>query len=125
MRRAIAEEWVKALRSGDYKQGRFYLKKNDHHCCLGVACEIAVVRGVIDAAIDTTDDVNNADLVGVKEFAGHAQGLPEKVQLWMGMQNGLGARNDTEMELSLAAMNDDGKTFAEIADYIDQNYHVL
>lgn len=33
-------EWVAALRSGKYKQGKFNLCKNDEYCCLGVACEI-------------------------------------------------------------------------------------
>lgn len=36
--------WVRALLSGDYKQGRKTLKRNDGHddfyCCLGVACEL-------------------------------------------------------------------------------------
>lgn len=38
------KRWLKALRSGDYKQGRKALKKNvygvDYYCCLGVMCEI-------------------------------------------------------------------------------------
>ena len=33
-------EWIAALRSGKYKQGRNALCKDGKYCCLGVACEI-------------------------------------------------------------------------------------
>ena len=36
----LQQEWVNALRSGKYKQGKDRLRKNDSYCCLGVACEI-------------------------------------------------------------------------------------
>lgn len=32
--------WVEALRSGEYEQGRTWLRENDRYCCLGVACEL-------------------------------------------------------------------------------------
>lgn len=32
--------WLAALRSGEYKQGKDYLRKNDSFCCLGVACNL-------------------------------------------------------------------------------------
>lgn len=34
-------KWIAALRSGEYKQGKFYLEHNGGYCCLGVACKIA------------------------------------------------------------------------------------
>lgn len=34
-------DWVKALRSGQYQQGRKQLKDTDFFCCLGVACDIS------------------------------------------------------------------------------------
>jgi len=40
MEKADAMKWVKALRSGEYKQGTKLLKFNGKYCCLGVACEI-------------------------------------------------------------------------------------
>lgn len=37
MRKEDADKWLKALRSGDYKQGMGYLKSQDNEfCCLGV-----------------------------------------------------------------------------------------
>lgn len=48
-KRANIRKWVKALRSGKYKQGRRQLrsgtKKDGYsYCCLGVACEVLGVR---------------------------------------------------------------------------------
>jgi len=34
--------WVKALRSGKYKQTRGVLQDQDGYCCLGVACEVLI-----------------------------------------------------------------------------------
>jgi len=35
------KEWVKALRSGEYKQGQSYLRNRDNKfCCLGVLCDL-------------------------------------------------------------------------------------
>ena len=48
MKKADVKEWVKALRSGDYQQGKSNLCKEDkisgdcEYCCLGVACDILI-----------------------------------------------------------------------------------
>lgn len=40
----VKEDWIQALRSGDYTQGQGTMKKKKdgdvRHCCLGVLCEI-------------------------------------------------------------------------------------
>lgn len=38
------KKWVEALRSGKYKQGQGYLYNEGLHCCLGVACEIGLIK---------------------------------------------------------------------------------
>lgn len=40
MKADIKQRWVEALRSGQYKQGRGFLKRNNAYCCLGVLCEL-------------------------------------------------------------------------------------
>lgn len=41
MNKDIKRAWVKALRSGKYKQGRKQLRNgNDEMCCLGVLCNL-------------------------------------------------------------------------------------
>jgi len=49
MDRKIKAKWLKALRSGKYKQGRSYLRqvpdsgRGLRHCCLGVLAEVSGV----------------------------------------------------------------------------------
>lgn len=40
MKKAIADKWVKALRSGEFEQGQGALKANNKYCCLGVLQEL-------------------------------------------------------------------------------------
>lgn len=49
MKASLKQEWINALRSGKYEQGRNYLKTKNRHgvikyCCLGVLCEIANLK---------------------------------------------------------------------------------
>ena len=37
-------KWVKALRSGKYKQGNGRLETEDGFCCLGVACKVFIPK---------------------------------------------------------------------------------
>lgn len=42
MRNVTKEEWVTALRSGEYRQGKGFLRNSDdEYCCLGVLCDLA------------------------------------------------------------------------------------
>ena len=40
MKAAIKRKWIKALRSGEYKQGYQMLKFRGRYCCLGVLNEV-------------------------------------------------------------------------------------
>lgn len=38
----LKTKWVEALRSGKYKQGKYWLRSSkDEFCCLGVLCDVA------------------------------------------------------------------------------------
>jgi len=42
MDKALKAKWLKALRSGKYKQGKYRLRNNrDEFCCLGVLCDVS------------------------------------------------------------------------------------
>lgn len=47
--------WIKALRSGNYKQGYYHLKVADRYCCLGVACDVAFSNGFEDDKLAYND----------------------------------------------------------------------
>lgn len=104
----IIKEWIAALRSGKYEQGRGKLK--DHasgkvcHCCLGVLCELAAEHGTIGPATLLND---------IYFFENHSGNLPNKVRDWAGLSLKLGFLQE------LMDMNDSGKSFAVIADFIE------
>jgi len=99
----IKRKWVEALRSGKYRQAQRRLRRDDAFCCLGVLCDIAG-RG------QWRDD-------GGFIFEGPHD--VEHTVLPVGMNDlvGLGPLD----EAHLAEMNDEGESFAKIADYIEAN----
>jgi hypothetical protein len=110
--KAVVSRWVKALRSGEYKQGKEWLhQKNDRgqdrFCCLGVLCDLAVKAKVISAPV-----ADNEVFIYDKEDT-H---LPPKVRKWAGIKTPNG---DFEFGDSLAEVNDDGKKFTTIAKIIE------
>lgn len=53
-----AQKWANALRSGEYRQGKFALERWRMNCCLGVACrlfipksKITLINGWMDGAL--------------------------------------------------------------------------
>jgi len=129
MNKKIATRWVKALRSGKYKQGTDYLCKTEDghtkHCCLGVltdmyqqeckrnkkkALSVKIISGSHPSY--TVFTYNKEDKV-----------LPVAVKKWAGMKNRSG-RIETENEC-LAFMNDEGDSFKKIANFIEKNYDKL
>jgi hypothetical protein len=106
--------WVEALRSGDYKQGEGVLRDGDgNYCCLGVACELAVKDGV-EMDVYTPED-------GSTLYDGQAIVCPRKVQDWLRLAERHGAHRDhvSRDTRYLTTLNDNGATFAEIADLIE------
>lgn len=87
------EQWLNALRSGNYKQGKECLvhgEKEKVHCCLGVIRDEFKFNYPDNCAyLCIYDDKTDFLPLGVQE--------------------------------TLAAMNDDGKSFNKIADYVEQN----
>ncbi len=83
------ELWAKTLETTQRPQGTGQLANDQARCCLGVACDLAVVHGVIEDYRDTD---------------GHA---PSIVSEWLGI---------TGDQEKYVLMNDnEGKKFAEIA----------
>jgi hypothetical protein len=106
-----AKKWVKALRSGEFEQGQKHLRIGDNYCCLGVACEL--YRREVDGEWHPEQEW----LAFITEGDSSSQVLPEPVREWLGLTHGDGFFDD-ENE-SLANANDNGSTFDEIADTIE------
>ena len=118
MNSIIKETWLKALRSGQYKQTISMLKKGNNFCCLGVLCDLyAEEKG--KKWQDWGDGSGKWEMCGATEI------LPKEVSRWAG----LGQENDDpivtpneewEDRQSLSELNDGGFSFREIADMIEE-----
>ena len=97
------KDWVAALRSGTYKQGKNHLQDGDAYCCLGVA---AVIAGY-----NFDPDTDN-DLTLLYD-------APPEVCEPLN-QTMLG--DDCSVEGHLICMNDNmGSSFEQIATWIEEN----
>lgn len=114
----VKTAWLDALRSGEYTEGVGVLRDAEGaYCCLGVRCELAVAAGVLPAA---TQSGPGADYV----YGSDSDAFPPETErgwAWVGYED------ETSLEVlaieeELANMNDAGKSFAEIADYIEQEF---
>jgi hypothetical protein len=104
----LAKKWVKALRSGKYRQVQNVLKgpdgsKHVGFCCLGVYCDI----------YDKTKWKKDSD--GNNRYLGSYMDMPEKLRQELGL---------TSTQVSeLVSMNGDyDKSFKDIANHIENYY---
>jgi len=115
------EEWIKALKSGNYTQGAGALRRNPKHshpdskteyCCLGVACSVAGVP---------EEYISGEWIEQQYEFEKYRYSkVPEILH---------GGSDDNELVEVLSTMNDTHTrdtsehkfSFTDIADWIDDN----
>lgn len=101
MNKQLKTKWLKALRSGKYKQISRSLHTAEGFCCLGVLCDIQGAKW-------TLNENSVADNYVVEGT--DSEGMPHTMYA--------GEINNPH---ALSGMNDAGKSFAEIADYIEAN----
>lgn len=111
MNQRIKELWIKALRSGEYTQSHHALRTESGYCCLGVLCDLASKEGIGEWIT-----VEGKKIFRLKDGRRMADELPSDVILWAGVSG----RNPDTKGGSLARLNDNGATFGEIADIIEQ-----
>lgn len=109
-------DWIKALRSGNYKQGSGALASEHEYttktsyCCLGVACDVAGedIAQFIDEEWITNDYVANAFTLVPTELHGEGEDniLVEKLSMM----------NDAKDKYQLHEHN-----FLDIAEWIETN----
>jgi hypothetical protein len=111
----IKERWIEELRSGKYRQGNGLLNDGEgNYCCLGVLCELAVADGVIE---EPTDLPHQRGL----SYDGSNALTPQLVQEWAGLRFRTPVvRWGDEYDVAVTTLNDEGVTFAEIADVLER-----
>ena len=124
--------WITALRSGKYHQGRHALSSGkgghqDQLRCLGVCCDIFRE----ELGLDVVKRYINDELFDVA-YSESATVLPLSVANYVGLKTREGrfskyrhgVKEIHECE-ALTSLNDDGATFAEIADILEDNEDLL
>ena len=106
MEKTIKIQWVEALRSGKYAQTKKALRDDAGFCCLGVLCDVLKDHPDVQGRWVNGGFLVNKATVPNKSYPS------EIVCSLAGLEYG----GD-----SLSIMNDGGKTFNEIADYIEGN----
>ncbi len=137
----IKARWVAALRDPEAKQAKGTLNRVQPptdpeainpdrltvgQCCLGVLAEIAVAEGITTSEVDERPDGERTtkyadpytDREGEKVSDTASGVLPRIVRDWAGLPDTNPSVNHNGRH-TLAALNDDGFSFAEIADLID------
>jgi hypothetical protein len=90
----VKAKWVKALRSGEYRQIHGTFHKDGGYCALGVLCSLATKEGVI-RGVPTVGE------------------LPYQVCEWANLSYGQADE--------IIILNDRGKSFPSIATWIERN----
>ena len=131
----VKADWVEALRSGVYEQGRDLLHSEDAHgdhryCCLGVLCELARKEIMVHVQME-----RDSEGITAYSYDGRDSMLPESVLLWAGLDRDEPSpyvRSDYKPEfvdtdsgtVRLEYLNDGGKSFDEIAALIEADINL-
>jgi hypothetical protein len=108
----FTKDWISALRSGEYKQGRDYLKNIEGNlCCLGVACELSEYYTPSKTKFSTCFGYETEDDQEINFWA-----LSPYNRLVLKSTAGGSPLNYFE---SLSSLNDKGHSFEVIANLIE------
>ena len=134
MDQQIKAEWVAALRSGEYEQGVQLLRQGDQFCCLGVLCDLHRKAHQKEGENDTVNswfptidpEMDNAPCFSYRY--GNTTSLPDAVSSWCGLhgcdpfvQLIVSSEDyDVTENGTLSLFNDNGATFDQIADIIEE-----
>jgi hypothetical protein len=119
MNKEIKDKWLKALRSGEYKQGQGFLREKEddnsnkfNYCCLGVLVNEVLEEEwdspcVFNPIFNVTNGIDANSLSSMEL-------IPEQIALDK-------LSITIEQQKILADKNDSGWTFEDIADWIEKN----
>lgn len=128
--------WIAALKSGKYKQGRWCLKNDTGYCCLGIYLETDPDYNLTDPANweDKFNELTYKDVLYNKEFLpsklAEELGLSVKVKetlkenidnlyKWLDENNITLSFESDSFQKFLSTMNDSGVPFEKIAEFLE------
>lgn len=98
-------KWLKALRGGEYEQCKGALYDNGKFCCIGVECHL--------------HGVSKTDL-GFRKTMGGTKDVFDRVPKYMDVIKQAENPSNSAQQF-LIEMNDSGKSFKQIANWIERN----
>lgn len=109
--------WIKALRSGKYKQGKSRLQYHNTFCCLGVACLVYEQ--------ETGNTLERSSLPYGDELYGQNLNRYRVVKQWLNLRSTLGRalKGDDKSLIdnkSLIQLNDTDNSFTDIANILEK-----
>lgn len=133
-RNELRAEWIRRLRSGDYKQGVGALHRrflalfrepaHDAFCCLGVACHMLKDKGLL---VGGQHDGEHTEIHYGPQGNSTETYLPAAAVELLGMVSSDGGSREDEygeaMGAALAELNDNGVSFAVIADRLEEGIY--
>lgn len=117
MNQEIKDKWTKELRSGKYIQISGCLKNDLGFCCLGVLCNIYIEENKLTWKRNPDASYH----FGPEKECGN---LPVSVLNWAGLpydhRYKFATQNVSVGSITLAELNDQGTSFTEIAQIIEE-----
>lgn len=106
------EKWISALRSGEFEQNTdgYLQDEENRYCCLGVACKVANPKLNIEGLC----------LIDIGNFEGDKLKKVKVPSILKGSCTSSEEDFNPVVE-TLTTMNDNGKSFKVIANYIEKN----
>lgn len=105
--------WVKALRSGEYEQGKQALHPNGKFCCLGVLCDLYLKE-------TGNGEWEENGMFRVNKYDYNDAELPEAVMEWAGLDDPNPTLGTHKNARTAATLNDRNETFYYIATRIEK-----
>lgn len=107
MNKPHVQQWISALRSGTFKQGRGKLRAGNRYCCLGVVCFKAGMKAKRIPATNTF------------KYGVSSSILPKTAQRWLGVKDA----DPLVGDMSCTFLNDTQRlTFKQIAARIEKHW---
>lgn len=117
MKTEIKQQWITALRSGEYTQESSNLRTEDGYCCLGVLCDLYSKDTGTEWEVDYTADLKP---IPFYNFMNEGSFLPVAVVQWAGLNGPNPEVIEWDGRAELAQLNDTGFTFTQIAQLIEE-----
>ena len=120
MDKRVKKLWIKALKSGEFKQGVGFLEKDGKYCALGILSLLALLEGICtykeERGVGRFDNKRFNLSFNVMKWAGIAQDDerfldPEEHKVLLTVRN---------TKTSILELNDSGKSLKEIAMFVEK-----